>query len=89
MRLSLLEISLCMCVCVCVCGVCVWCVCVWCVCVWYVCVCGMCVCVVCVCVCAEVNEVYDTMSCVLIASDREATKGSKYFKLGQQPHELF
>ena len=49
----------------------------------------------CVCVsgdsaeCAEVNEVYDTMSCLPIASDRAATEGSKYFKLGQQPHEFF
>ena len=32
---------------------------------------------------------YDTMSCVLIASDGEATKASKYFELGQQPHEFF
>ena len=57
--------------------------------VWCVCVC------VCVCVsgdsaeCAEVNEVYDTMSCLPIASDRAATEGSKYFELGQQPHEFF
>ena len=45
--------------------------------------------VVCVCVCAVVTEVYDTMSCLPIMSDRAATKGSKYFELGQQPHEFF
>ena len=61
-----------------------------------VCVCVVCVCVcllsgdsgVCVCVCAEVAEVYDTMSCLPIVSDRAATEGSKYFKLGRQPHEF-
>ena len=49
---------------------------------------SLCVCV-CVCVCAEVTEVYDTMSCLPIVSDRAATEGSKYFELGQQPHEFF
>ena len=34
---------------------------------------------VCVCVCAEVTEVYDTMPCLPIVSDRAATEGSKYF----------
>ena len=48
----------------------------------------MCVCV-CVCVCAEVTEVYDAMSCLPIMSDRAATKGSKYFELGRQPHKSF
>ena len=47
----------------------------------------MCVCV-CVChvrmsgdsgVCAKVTEVYDTMSCLPIVSDRAATEGSKCF----------
>ena len=46
-----------------------------------------CVCV-CVCVRAEVTEVYDTMSCLSIVSDRAATEGSKYFELGRQPHEI-
>ena len=51
---------------------------------WYVCV--VCVCIQCVCVCvrAEVAEVYHTMSCLPIVSDRAATEGSKYFELGQQ-----
>ena len=40
------------------------------------------------CVCAEVTEVYDTMSCLPIVSDRAATEGSKYFELGRQPHEF-
>ena len=44
---------------------------------------------VCVCVCAEVTEVYDTMSCLPIVSDRAVTEESKYFKLGRQPHEFF
>ena len=39
-------------------------------------------------VCAEITEVYDTMSCLPIVSDRAATEESKYFKLGWQPHEL-
>ena len=49
----------------------------------------VCVCVcVCVChvrmsgdsgVCAKVTEVYDTMSCLPIVSDRAATEGSKCF----------
>ena len=55
---------------------------------------GVCVCVSHVsggsgvCVCAEVTEVFDTMSCLLIVSDRAATEGSKYFELGRQPHEF-
>ena len=28
------------------------------------------------------------MSCLPIVSDRAATEGSKYFELGQQPHEF-
>ena len=32
---------------------------------------------------------YDTISCLPIMSDRATTEGSKYFKLGQQPHEFF
>ena len=53
-------------------------------------VCGVCACVcVCVCVCAEGTEVYDTMSCLSIVSDRPATEDSKYFELGWQPHEVF
>ena len=47
----------------------------------------MCVCGVCV--CAEVTEVYDTMSCLPIVSVRAVTKGSKYFELGRQPHKFF
>ena len=43
----------------------------------------------CVCVCAEIIEVYDTMSCLSIVSDTAATEGSKYFELGLQPHEFF
>ena len=43
---------------------------------------------VCVCVCA-VTEMYDTMLCLSIVSDRAATEGSKYFELGRQPHEFF
>ena len=31
---------------------------------------------------------YDTMSCLPIASDRAVTEGSKYFESGQQPHEF-
>ena len=59
-----------------------------CVCV-CVCVC-MCVCVcVRVCVYAEVTEVYDTVSCLPIVSNRAATEGSKYFELGRQLHEFF
>ena len=38
--------------------------------------------------CAEVTEVYDTMSCLPIVSDRAAIEGSKYFELGWQPHEF-
>ena len=34
------------------------------------------------CVCAEVIEVYDTVSCLSIVNDRAATEGSKYFELG-------
>ena len=62
--------------------------------VWCMCVCVR-ACVSCmsgdsgVCVCAEVTEVYDTMSCLSIVSDRAANKGSKYFELGRQPHEFF
>ena len=41
-----------------------------------------------VCVCAEVTEVYDTMSCSPIVSDRAVTEWSKYFELGQQPHKF-
>ena len=40
-------------------------------------------------VCAEVTEVYDIMSCLPAMSDRAATKGSKYFELGQRPHVFF
>ena len=40
-------------------------------------------------VCSEVAKVYGTMSCLTIISDRAATKGSKYFELGRQPHEFF
>ena len=47
-----------------------------------VCVCDVCLLTV-VSVCAEVTEVYDTMSCLPIMSDRAATEGSKYFELGQ------
>ena len=42
-----------------------------------------------VCVCAEVIEVYDKMSCLLVMSDRAATEGSKYFELGLPPHKFF
>ena len=42
-----------------------------------------------VCVCAEVTEVYDTMSCLPIVSDKATTKGSKYFELGQQAYMFF
>ena len=61
------------------------------------CVCVVCVCLVsgdsgvCVCVCVCVLRLlgyYDTMSCLPIVSDRAATEGSKYFELGQQPHEF-
>ena len=38
--------------------------------------------------CAEVAEVYGTMSCLIVMSDRAVTEGSKYFELGQQPHEV-
>ena len=57
----------------------------------FVCVCvrvcaRVCVCV-CVCVCtrahAEVTEVYDTISCLPIMSDRAANEQSKRFKLGR------
>ena len=65
-------------VCVCVCHVCL--VTVVCVCV---CVCGW------VCAGIEVTEVYDTMSCLPIVSDRAVTEGSKYFELGWQPHNFF
>ena len=40
-------------------------------------------------VCAEVTEVYVTMSCLPIVSDRAATEGSKYSELGRQPHKCF
>ena len=61
-----------------------------CVCV-CACVCHLClVTVVCVCVCVcAVTEMYDTMLCLSIVSDRAATEGSKYFELGRQPHEFF
>ena len=49
----------------------------------------VCVRCVCVCVCGEVTEVYDTMSCLPVMSDRAATEGSKNFGLGWQPHEIF
>ena len=63
-----------MCVCVCVC----------------VCVCHVClVTVVCVCLLRSLHEVYDTLSCLLIVSDRAATEESKYFELGRQPHKFF
>ena len=39
-------------------------------------------------VCVEVAEVYGTMSCLIVMSDRAATEGSKYFELGQQPSLL-
>ena len=57
----------------------------------------MCVCV-CVCrvamfgdsgMCAEVTQVYNTISCLPIMSDRAATESSKYFKLGRQPYKFF
>ena len=57
----------------------------------FVCVCvsvSVCVCV-CVYVCAEVTEVYGTMSGLPIVSDRAATKGSKYFKLRRQANVFF
>ena len=37
------------------------------------------------CMCAEVTEVYDTMSCLPIVSDRAATEGSKY-RMGLNLH---
>ena len=39
----------------------------------------------CVCVCTEVTEVYDTMSCLPIMSDRAANEGSKYLSWGGSP----
>ena len=42
-----------------------------------------------VCVCAEVIEVYDTMSCLPIVSDRVVIEESKYFELGRQPLYCF
>ena len=55
-----------------------------------VCACVMYVwCQWCVCVCAEVTEVYDTMSCLPIVSDRAATEVSKYFEFGAVAPQVF